>query len=68
MRLGRIPPERLGPVLAFDRLKLGGGVAFVMMVQPTDFANFDHLTFGGRLSSSKLLASLPSDRCVRQLW
>jgi hypothetical protein len=53
MRLGRIPPERFGPVLAFDRLKLGGGVTFVMMVQPTDFANFDHLTFGGRLSSEE---------------
>jgi hypothetical protein len=53
MRLGRIPPERFGPVLAFDRLKLGGGAAFVMMVQPTDFTNFDHLTFGGRLSSSE---------------
>jgi hypothetical protein len=57
MRLGRIPRERFGPVLASDRLSLGGP-AFV----PTDFTNFDHLTFGGRLSSSELRASLPSDR------
>jgi hypothetical protein len=60
MPLGRIPRERFGPVLASDRLSLGGP-AFVMTVLPTDFTNFDHLTFGGRLSS-QLRASLPSDR------
>ena len=31
------------------RIALSGCSAFVMMVQTTDFANLEHLAFGGRL-------------------
>ena len=46
----RVPSE-LGPV----RLnRVLGGAALVVMVQATDFANFDHLSFLGRLYSPGL--------------